>query len=174
MTDSKQHSLDAELSALGDLVERQPIHLIGISERTDNARELEGNGVIPALWQRYFQEAIHQIIPNKNDPTRIIAAYHDIERDDRGPYNFFIGTSVTSLTHIPEGMVGLIVPGGRFIEVTTARGPLRSIGLDAWQKIWASELIRKHRHFEVDLEVYDLANMDPDNSQFKIYIGGSF
>jgi predicted transcriptional regulator YdeE len=171
MTETNSSPRKKDQEALGPMVTREELLLIGISAPTDNQKEMSGQGVIPAMWQRFLQEGILESIPNRVDPSELVAAYHSIEADDRGPYSFLLGARVSSLEEIPEGMVGIRVPGGEFMEVTTERGAFQTIGLTAWQKIWASQPIREARRFEVDLEVYSLAEMNPEDSQFRIYVG---
>jgi predicted transcriptional regulator YdeE len=171
MTETKAKALRKDQEALGPMVKREQILLIGISAPTDNQKEMSGQGVIPAMWQRFLQEGLLEKIPNRVDPSELTAAYHSIESDDRGPYSFLLGARVSGLSEVPEGMVGITVPGGDFLEVTTERGAFQTIGLAAWQRVWASEPIREFRRFEADLEVYSLTDMAQDNSQFKIYVG---
>jgi predicted transcriptional regulator YdeE len=79
------------------MVTREELLLIGISAPTDNQKEMSGQGVIPAMWQRFLQEGILESIPNRVDPSELVAAYHSIEADDRGPYSFLLGARVSSL-----------------------------------------------------------------------------
>src|ERR1700685_2079239 len=56
------------------IVEEKEFSVIGIEARTNNAKEMSPNGVIPKQWGRFFKEGILEKIPNKVDPT-IYAVY---------------------------------------------------------------------------------------------------
>ena len=57
--------------------------MIGISVRSNNAKEQTPDGVIGKQWQRLFQENLLSKIPNKGDGS-IIAAYTDYASDNGG------------------------------------------------------------------------------------------
>ncbi len=160
-----------ELKDFGRASYKEAMHIIGISARTSNINEMQGDGVIPDLWRKFLTEKMYDQIPNRIDEQEIIAVYHDIESDDRGPYNFFLGTRVADSAGVPEGMIGITVPAGEYLEILTPRGPFDKIGLETWQKVWASEDFRRRRRFAVDYEVYRLEDVKPDESQFRIVIG---
>jgi predicted transcriptional regulator YdeE len=159
----------------GSIEFREEQTLIGIWGRTDNQKEMHGEGIIPKMWSRFYTESIAASIPNiLTEGSRaglVYAAYFDIDSDDRGPYSFFIGAEVTSTEQIPEDMISLRVSAGRFLKVSTKWGSFETIGIDAWMNVWASEELRAMRRFDVDLEVYGADSADPANGRFDLCIG---
>jgi predicted transcriptional regulator YdeE len=156
----------------GTIVTKPSMKLIGITAGpTDNQKEMQGEGVIPQLWGRFTAEQIPAKVPNQTGSGQIIAAYYNIESDDRGPYSFFIGMEVSSFDEVPEGMTSLEVPADQYLEVSTKTGSFQTIGMEAWMWIWSSEELRKSRTFGVDIEVYGTDAQDQENARFDIYVG---
>lgn len=164
-------NIDDVIKNLGEVTKKSPMKLIGITGRTSNKVEMSGQGIIPAMWNRFSTETLAANIPNQKGTGEIVAAYYNIESDDRSPYNFFIGMEVTTFENIPEEMISLEVPSGSFLKVTTEQGSLQTIGIETWRKIWESDELRKQRRFDVDLEIYGKEATNPDNGRFDIYIG---
>jgi predicted transcriptional regulator YdeE len=167
MSDSRKK----QFSEYGTIEDRPAMKLIGIATgSTDNQIEMSGEGAIPKLWGRFTAEQIPTKIPNHIGSGEIIAAYFNIESDDRGPYSFFIGMEVSSIDEIPEGMTSLEVPADHYLKVSTKTGSFQTIGMEAWMHIWSSEELRRARKFNVDLEVYGAESQDQENARFDIYI----
>ncbi|MCD4770212.1 MAG: GyrI-like domain-containing protein [Bacteroidales bacterium] len=156
---------------LGTQVEKNELKLIGIKGRTNNEVEMQGQGIIPRFWDRFYSEQIIGKIPNKSGNGTVIAVYCEFESDDSGPYSFFIGVEVDSFADIPEGMESLLIPKSKYLEISTQRGKLQEVGIQAWQKIWQNQPIRENRSFIADLEVYSADAQNPENARFDIYLG---
>ena len=166
------YTLEKTINNLGEIVKREAIALIGIDGgSTSNEKEMNGRGVIPGMWARFTEEKIIEKIPNLIEDYEIIAAYYDIESDDKGPYSFFIGLPVSSIDIIPDGLSVLKIPEQKFLKVSTSQGSFQTIGIEAWMKIWASNELRKNRRFDVDLEVYGLEAANPEDGRFDIFVG---
>lgn len=155
----------------GAIVEKNEMKLIGIKGLTSNEKEMQGQGIIPGFWNRFYSEQIIDKIPNKSGDGSVIAVYCEFETDDSGPYSFFIGAEVESFIDIPEGMESLLIPGSKYLEISTQRGKLQEIGIQAWQTIWQNQPLREKRSFVGDLEVYTTDAQDPENARFNIYLG---
>ncbi len=151
--------------------ELQGMKVIGIDARTRNHDEVLGKGKIPALWKRFLTENIAAKIPNQTEPGKIVVVYTDIETDETGPYRIIIGAPVKNLEKIPAGMTGHSIPPAQYIKFTTVRGSLKTIGIRAWQAIWADKALKKRRAYKSDLEIYDGRSRDPANAQFDIFVG---
>ena len=164
------NTLEQSFQDLGAILHRPGMKLIGISGRTTNAREFSGQGIIPQMWGRFYRENLFAIIPHQIG-NFTYAAYFDYESEDKGSYSFFIGREVSSFRDIPHDMVSLEVSAMHCLQVTTKKGQLQEIGIEAWQRIWQSQVLRNERLFDKDLEVYGQEAMDPQNAQFDIYIG---
>jgi predicted transcriptional regulator YdeE len=146
--------------------------VIGISARTNNAKEASPDGVIGKQWQGLFQESLLDKIPNKADNI-IIAAYTDYAGDHTGDYTFVLGAKVTSAKDVPAGMVAIKIPAGRYAMYTSEKGPVYKVVPDLWQRIWG---VKKSapggdRTYQADFEVHDQRSMDPENSQVDVYVG---
>jgi predicted transcriptional regulator YdeE len=155
------------------IVEGKEFSVLGIEARTNNAKEMTNDGVIPRQWGRFFAEGILAKIPDKVDST-IYAVYTDYASDRRGDYTVFIGAKVSDTSAIPAGMVAKRVPAGRYAVVTSAKGPVQSVVPQAWQQIWSLEdksQLGGARSYRADFETYDRRSRDPQDSQVDIYIG---
>jgi predicted transcriptional regulator YdeE len=155
------------------IFEQKEFSLIGIEARTNNAKEMANDGVIPRQWAKFFADGILAKIPNKSDPT-IYAVYTDYASDRNGEYTFFIGAKVSQTSAIPTGMVAKTVPAGKYAVVSSAKGPVQVVVPQAWQQIWALEdnaQLGGARSYKADFEIYDQRSRDPQASQVDIYVG---
>jgi predicted transcriptional regulator YdeE len=147
--------------------------LLGIAERTNNANEMSGSGVIGAMWQRVISERIPEKIPNRADKN-IIAMYTDYASDAQGDYTFLVGAKVSvASAAIPEGMSEKQVPAMRYAVFTSEKGPVWEVVPKVWQRIWstpASEL-GGERAYIADFELYDERATDPKNAVVEVWVG---
>jgi predicted transcriptional regulator YdeE len=156
---------------LTDKTLTDPISVIGIQIRTDNARELSGNGAIGALWGRLFAENLPAQIPNRASES-IFAVYSNYASDENGDYDYLLGCPVTSIETIPEGMTSAAIPTGDYAVFTSETGPVVEVVQATWKHIWAlapGELGR-NRAFLTDYEVYDHRAIDPASTQVEIHL----
>ena len=144
--------------------------VIGIQDRTNNAKEVSGDGALPKLWQRLFSEGVLNQIADKADQA-ITVVYTNYAGDWNGDYDYILGAKVKSGTNAPEGMVSVTVPAGKYIEFESARGPGQSVVPEVWKQIWAyfQEPGNPTRDYKADFERYD-AMSDPGNVQSHIFI----
>ncbi|MEQ9411105.1 MAG: GyrI-like domain-containing protein [Fuerstiella sp.] len=120
--------------------------LFGIEVRTSNDPQNE----IVALWNKFRTEDIAEEIPERADET-LIAAYHSYEHDHTRPYTFFLGCEVIDVACAPDGFVLREIPAGTY-EAFSAQGEQPQALIDAWKRIWDSDL---RRTYAVDFEVHD-------------------
>lgn len=149
-----------------------PFFVAGYQVRTNNANEMTGHGEIGKLWQRYFQETLGAQIPNRADPATIVV-YSRYAGDEKGDYDYLLGSRVTSVDHLPAGMAFTRIAPGPYAVLTTSQGPLVDVLQAEWKKIWAmqpAELGGK-RAFLTDYEVYDARTANPQQAQVEIHIG---
>jgi predicted transcriptional regulator YdeE len=146
--------------------------VIGVSVRTNNAKEQTPDGQIGKTWQRLSQEKLLANIPNKADKNTI-AVYTDYAGDKNGDYTFILGARVTSDKEVPAGMVAVKVPSGRYAKYTSEKGPAYKVVPDVWKHIWEtpSSTPIGNRAYKTDFEVYDQRAVDPEKSQVDIYVG---
>ncbi|CAH0344723.1 GyrI-like domain-containing protein [Bacillus sp. CECT 9360] len=154
--------IESKLTTLGHL------KLIGRAVKTTNEAEMKGEGVIPALWESFYNQNWLETTQNKKNKT-VLAAYTDYESDENGSYSFVIGAEVMSSDAVPAEMNEFEIPENEYIVFTTRKGPIQEIVVEAWQYIWEWSKNNK-RAFLTDFEVYDERCADPENSQVDIYI----
>jgi predicted transcriptional regulator YdeE len=142
--------------------------VIGVSVRTNNAKEQTPDGQIGKTWQRLSQEKFLDKIPNKSDKN-IIAVYTDYASDKDGDYTFILGAKVTSDKEIPAGMVAVKIPAGRYAQFTSEKGPAYKVVPEVWKRIWTSP--DANRSYKADFDIYDQRATDPENSQVDVYVG---
>jgi predicted transcriptional regulator YdeE len=154
------------------VVEEAGFSVIGIAERTTNAKEMSGEGVIGTQWGRFMQDNLLAQIPNKAD-TSIIAVITDYASDKDGEYSHLIGARVTSTASMPAGMVVKKVPAGKYAIFTSEKGPVAQVVVGTWQRIWAQPKSAPggNRAYKADYEVYDERAVDPQNAQMDVHVG---
>jgi predicted transcriptional regulator YdeE len=142
--------------------------VIGISARTNNAREFAGTGVIAEMWNRIMKEGLLDRIPGRLD-TSTLAVYTNYESDHRGEYDFVIGAKVAIGSQIPEGFVAVEVPAQQYEIVTTEPGPAWLNVPNAWQKVWDN--LNEQRSYIADFEIYDERCQKPESAVVDILVG---
>ena len=150
----------------------QEFTIIGIAARTNNTKEMSGEGVIADQWERVMAGGIIEQIPNRAD-ANILAMYTDYESDANGEYFFIIGAKVTSTDSILEGMVAKQIPEAQYAVFTSEKGPVWKVVPEVWQKIWSTPAreMGGDRAFIADFEVYDERAADPQNAVLEVWVG---
>ncbi|KGE20173.1 GyrI-like domain-containing protein [Paenibacillus wynnii] len=154
------------------IVMKQMMTLSGISTRTTNTEEMGSNGRLPQLWEDYFQKNIGAQ-PEVVDPHLIYALYTDYESDATGAYTVLIGhelnnNGVQAKTQLKRA----VVPESTYMVFTTRKGPGFEVVAEAWGVIWEyfNQPQEEERSYTGDFEVYDSRDLDPSNTEVKIYI----
>jgi len=163
--------LYAQQAAKPTAVDPASFDVIGISVRTTNAAEVNGDGEIPKLWQRLFMEGILTSIPDRADDG-IIAVYTKYASDQNGEYTYIVGSKVKTGTKAPEGMTSITIPAGKYLEFVTEKGPGAEVIPAAWKQIagFFQRPSNPARAFTTDYEVYGEIT-DPNAMQGHIFIG---
>lgn len=148
------------------VIHKPAIQVIGIELRTSNASD-KGPKEIPLHWEKFYSDNILEKIPNK-DSSEILAVYCDYEGDETQPYSLIIGCSVSSIDHIPEGLVAKKLPATSY-AVIPAIGEHPTKLIEAWGNIWQSSL---KRTYTGDFELYgeDFAVISPQKVDVYIAI----
>jgi predicted transcriptional regulator YdeE len=164
--------MTAQINHPAKLATVAPFSVIGISCRTDNAREVKGEGCIGKQWGRLFAESLLAKIPGRAD-RNIIAVYTDYSGDKDGEYTFTLGAKVHGDTSAPEGMAKIVVPAGKYAVFTSERGPSQQVVPATWKRIWETPKSEPggDRAYKTDFELYDHRATDPKNAVVDIYIG---
>ncbi|CAA6809217.1 MAG: Predicted transcriptional regulator YdeE, contains AraC-type DNA-binding domain [uncultured Aureispira sp.] len=142
-----------------------PFQIIGISVRTSN-QDNQAATDIPALWNRFMTETILEKIPNKID-AEIYSIYTNYEGDHSQPYDTILGCKVSSLDHIPEGMLGKTFEGGKVAKFTSKGNLEDNIVYKTWLDIWKTDL---DRTYTADFEIYGAKSLDRANAEVDIFI----
>jgi predicted transcriptional regulator YdeE len=155
------------------VVTRPATIVVGIRTRTRNADETNPQTArIGALWGRFMQEHVEDRIAHRATP-RVLAVYSDYESDHDGPYSLTIGCEVSRLEPLPEGLVSVAVPAGRYARLRSQKGSIPGIVIEAWQRVWSAgpETLGGERAFLADFEVYDERSRDPASAEVDLYLG---
>ena len=154
-------------------VSRDAIRLVGLETRTRNADEMDpATARIPAHYERFFGEDVAARITHKVDPGTMMSLYSDYEGDENGEYSITLGFEVGSFDDVGEGLSSKTLPASSYAVVTTDRGALPAVVVDAWQRIWrmsVAELGGK-RTYTGDFELYDERAQNPADAEVDIYI----
>ncbi len=150
-------------------------YLVGITVQTSNSCEMnpETAKIMPTI-ERYTQEKIAERIPNRLHPGVMFCAYTHYETDESGLYTYFVGEEVTCLPEtLTSELTALIGAAGPYMKFTEGPGPMPTIVISLWQKIWAMEekILGGKRAFATDFEVYDHRARDPKNTTFDLFVG---
>ena len=173
LTSAWAQTTSAKDSAMAPkVIEETGFTIIGIAERTTNAKEMSPDGVIGKQWTRFLQENLLAQIPNRADSS-IIVVITDYASDKDGEYTHLIGAKVTSATEVPPGMVTKQVPPGRYAVFTSEKGPVAKVVVGTWVRIWSIPKSSPggDRAYKADYEVYDQRAANPQDAQVDVHIG---
>lgn len=129
--------------------------VVGVTVRTNNAKEAGGQGEIPQLWQNAIQNNTLDQIPNKAGDEMYVV-YSDYASDNTGDYNYTLGYRVTSANKIPDGMVAKTIHAGKYAILTSEQGPPQEVIPALWQRInsMTPQQLGGARAYETDFESY--------------------
>ena len=153
-------------------IHEDSFYIAGYEIRTNNAREMSGQGEIGKLWQKVMQGNLVAQIPNRTD-SALIVVYSGYASDEKGDFNYLLGARVPSVDKLPAGMTYRKLSPGPYAVFVTDQGPLVDVLQAEWKKIWAMppEQMGGTRAFLTDYEVYDQRSADPSHAQIEIHIG---
>ncbi len=143
-------------------VHHGPLSVVGISVRTTNRDEMDpATAKIPGLWRRYFAESVANRIPARLDDGTILGVYTDYASDHTGPYTLVVGQAVNDTSELPEDLVCVTVPHGRYL-LFAAESDTPEMIVATWQEIWRhfEQSTDHHRAFTTDLEVHRAGTLE--------------
>lgn len=149
------------------MVHEKGFHLIGLEIRTNNS-DGRAQTDISALWSRYTLENLLDKIPNSIDKD-LVSLYTDYSSDYTGDYTYVLGLQVTSLEHIPEGMIGRTFPPATF-EIFQAHGELPASVYKTWVEIWSKDK-SLNRSYLYDFEKFDNRARQGEDAIVDIFVG---
>src|SRR5437016_3279485 len=141
------------------IVSKRAFQVVGIAQRTSNARPAE----IGALFRRFHAENTLAKIEDKLDDSAI-TLYTDYESDHTGPFTMVLGAIVHRADRVPNGMVARTVPAQRY-AVIEARGAMPAALIATWSAVWASDLPRS---YGVDFDLFS----GPDAADVHVALRG--
>jgi len=146
-------------------IQKEALTIVGISVRTSNDPG-KGEKDIPALWNRYMEENIGDLIPHKKNET-LYGVYTDYEGDHTQPYTLLIGSEVSSLDDIPENLSVKVIPAAKYAAFTAKGDLTQGAVINTWMEVWKADL---NRTFTFDLEVYGEKAMNPKDGEADVLI----
>lgn len=156
-------------------VKRPEIKLVGLTVRTNNQVEMTSwqQGKIFPCVQRYFQQQIFNLIPDRTNPGTTFCAYTDYETDHTGDYTYFIGEEVSSHDNLPEGLEALVIPQQTYAKFTAGPDSMPGVLRNAWEGIlcMSDKDFGGARRYHTDFEIYDERASDHNRIILDIFIG---
>jgi len=159
-------------TASGVKVDRQEsFTVVGLTVRTNNAQEANGQGKIPALWERALQENALDQIPNRVSDGWVVV-YSGYSSDNTGDYDYTLGVGVSSVGKLPEGFVARTVQAGRYAVLSSEQGPPQQVIPALWQRIAAMtpQELGGTRAYQTDFETYPPIT-DSASMQMQAHVG---
>jgi predicted transcriptional regulator YdeE len=155
-----------------NIQEHSGFYVAGVTARTNNAKEMSGNGKIGDVWETFLQPSLVVKIPHRIG-VDLVAVYTDYENDHTGHYTYLLGLPISSTEAQPENLTVKHVPAGRYAVFSSGRGPVAQVVQEVWQRIWSMspEELGGTRAFRTDYEIYDQRSTDPENAQVDVYVG---
>lgn len=150
------------------IIQRNETKVIGLEIRTSNEIEAQpAQSRIPEAWKKF--DEMKDGIPDRTNTHFAFGLYSDYESDNKGLYSLAACSEVRALDRVPKGMVGKIIPPGRYL-VFTAKGEMPRAIMSTWEGIWKyfSNGTSYKRTFTADFEVYD--KQRPDDAEIYIAI----
>ena len=153
-------------------IHEDSFYVAGYEIRTNNAREMSGQGEIGKHWQKVMQQNLVAQIPSRTD-SALIVVYSQYASDEKGEFNYLLGARVSSVDHLPSGVTYRKLVPGTYAVFVTNQGPLIEVLQKEWQKIWAMppEQMGGQRAFLTDYEIYDQRSANQQQAQVEIHIG---
>jgi predicted transcriptional regulator YdeE len=107
---------------------------------------------VPGVWEVFFDHKIEEKIVARKNANELLFLYSDY---DAHGHVEMVGCEVTSVDDVPEGMVAMPVPAGKYL-LFEARGPLPAALDTTWNEIrdYFGRNKDCERAFAVDFELH--------------------
>lgn len=153
-------------------VTREQFNIIGVETRTTTDQNANFQ-TIPAFWEEQMAAGVLQKLANLPEVvnprmTLGICMSDDMKSD---LFSYVIGTEVVNLDHIPEGMMGKVIPAARY-AVFTAKGMLPASVQKVWQYVYQTWFPESghERGDTPDFELYDERCTGDESCEVDIWI----
>jgi len=150
------------------------IRLIGVTERTSNALEMnQDTAKISATMKKFFSCDMQGQILERKNPGTVFAVYTNYQSDEHGEYTYFVGEEVNDFRNIPQGFETLIIPAQNYVKFTSNPGQMPWVCIDMWKNIWqmTPSDLSGIRSYIADFEVYDKRSHNREQAVLDIYLG---
>lgn len=145
----------------------EKFYVVGISIRTTN-KDGQSAQDIEMLWNRFWETNVSERVTNKVHDA-IYAVYTDYETDHTGPYSTIVGYAVSSLHHIPEGMIGLTIETTNYQKIVS-KGKMPEAVFNTWLSIWADQKLSNQRTYKADFTVHGEKYHDGENAEVETFL----
>src|SRR5690606_25121146 len=95
----------------------------------------------------------------------MLTIYTDYESDQEGDYTALVACPVSSIDEVPDGMVGLEVPGGTFAKYIAA-GEVPSNIQRVWRDVWNED--GYERRYAADFDIYNDRSFDSEEPETEV------
>lgn len=118
-----------------------------------------------------MQQGTLENVPHRAD-SNLTIVYTDYSSDASGDYTYVLGVRVTAVDKVPDGMIRVEVPAGKYAVVESEKGSLPEVLPQVWRRIQTMSPAEMggQRAFKADFEVYP-EGFDWQNAQIPVYIG---
>ena len=147
---------------------RDEFTVVGTEIRTTNETERDPNTAkIGAHWQRFYESALADRIPNRTDAAVLYGVYTGYDSDYRGAYSHLIACEVSNGGKVLPAMTTLTIPAAQYL-VFTGNGELPGVVIQTWGAVgqYFEREARDKRAYTVDFERHD----QREPSRVEIYI----
>ena len=148
------------------IVTTPAITLQGLSVRTKPSSA--GEDIMEAVSK--FKGLLTKDMPARDT----YCVYTDYESNYKGAYTFFVGTIYQEKDILPDHFKVFTLPQQDCLKFITDRGPMPTIIIDEWQKIWKLEdtnSLGGKRLYKADYEIYRQTEVDPLHMQVEVFLG---
>jgi len=135
----------------------------GIVTRTSNNAPDMGK-VIGESWQKFLEEGLYSIIPNKKN-NNTIGLYTNYEDKVNGTYDVMICCEISKQENLSNEIQMKKIVEEKYAKFVVKGKTKESVG-ECWTKIWAMDLDRK---YTLDFEEY-ISGGEIDEQKIHIYI----
>ena len=143
----------------------ETFHIVGLAIRTTN-RNNQAASDIGFLWERFFDENISKLIPNKMGRD-IYGVYTDYEGDCTQSYTTILGVRVPTLDGVAPGLTAKTIQRGKYATFTAKGNINEGVVQKTWSHIWSSSIPRR---YTTDFEVYSEKSCVIDDAEVDIFV----
>lgn len=141
------------------IVSLPEIHLVGFSIQTSNQLELSPNTAqIPKMFQIWLGACA--ALPTLHPNHKTYCVYTAFESDEKGPYTYFIGTPVDTLS-AQISQEKMTTPQQTYAQFSQSSAKMPEGIIQAWKKIWqmSDHDFGGKRNFLSDFECYSTQDL---------------